>query len=311
MVVVQFQSRGKRIAKLPASLELGASSKIVNVKSVLGKATSLSSDRLRLSVDGKPLADKDTLESLVAGTKDSLTIQVKDLGRQIGWRTVFIIEYFGPLLIHPLFFFCQNAIYGEEFEHSMDQVFVFTFVMMHFLKREFETVAVHKFSSSTMPFFNVFKNSGHYWVLSGVLLAYFIYAPASYMYLSKFGWLFNRQQTLPMSEVTIAALGLLWTGAELSNFYTHVNLANLRPAGTTERHIPHGYGFDWVTCPNYFFESVSWLVVALISQNWSAWLFFTVATGQMWVWAVKKHRRYKKEFPDYPKDRKIYVPFII
>jgi very-long-chain enoyl-CoA reductase len=28
-----------------------------------------------------------------------------------------------------------------------------------------------------MPFFNVFKNSAHYWLLGGLFISYFIYHP--------------------------------------------------------------------------------------------------------------------------------------
>ena len=45
------------------------------------------------------------------------------------------------------------------------------------LKRELETIFVHT-SNATMPAFNIFKNSGHYWILSGFNLAYFIYGPS-------------------------------------------------------------------------------------------------------------------------------------
>ena len=41
-----------------------------------------------------------------------------------------------------------------------------------------------------------------------------------------------------------------------------------------------------------------------------AFLFNIVATGQMYVWAVKKHKTYKKEFKDYPRNRTAMFPFI-
>jgi hypothetical protein len=41
-----------------------------------------------------------------------------------------------------------------------------------------------------------------------------------------------------------------------------------------------------------------------------AFLFNIVATGQMYVWAVKKHKAYKKEFKDYPRNRTAMFPFI-
>lgn len=42
-----------------------------------------------------------------------------------------------------------------------------------------------------------------------------------------------------------------------------------------------------------------------------AGLFALVGGGQMLQWALGKHRNYKKEFKDYPKNRKAMIPFII
>lgn len=57
------------------------------------------------------------------------------------------------------------------------------------------------------------------------------------------------------------------------------------------------------------------------TQNWnlelniphliSAALFTTCGFYQMAVWALGKHRNYRKEFKDYPRSRKSIVPFLL
>lgn len=90
-----------------------------------------------------------------------------------------------------------------------------------------------------------------------------------------------------------------------------------------------GYGFSLVSCPNYFFETMAWTAIAVMTGSYAgelhasmqaktraesglAVLFLAMATYQMVVWALKKHRNYKKEFgKDYPKGRKAMFPFIL
>lgn len=168
-------------------------------------------------------------------------------------------------------------------------------VSFHFLKREYETFFIHRFSHSTMPLRNLFKNCGHYWILSGALISYYLYAPSF------------RSPSLP---IVIGSL-LVFMGAEIGNFYTHAVLRNLRPEGTTRRGIPHGIGFTWVSCPNYTFEIIAWMAFATMTSLWAAWLFTVVASVQMFLWAAKKHSQYRHEFPDYPRNRKILIPFIL
>lgn len=50
---------------------------------------------------------------------------------------------------------------------------------------------------------------------------------------------------------------------------THITLRNLRPPGTRVRAIPYGYGFDLVSCPNYFFEFLAWSAVCFLTTSWS------------------------------------------
>lgn len=330
MVVINVKSRGKKLPGLPGSIDVSSSTTIKQVVSMISKSTNLSENRIRVSLpptDDKPTAagkkkksgyspkSEETIKEVLArdaNVSDTPIFYVKDLGIQISWKMVYVIEYFGPLVIHPIIYMFQKQIYGQQFSHSRDQTLLFAFVMIHFLKREYETIFVHKFSMDTMPFVNVFRNSGHYWILSGLLLAYFNYAPPNYSSTSSsmiMKFLFGRQWIKTSNTVT-GLLSLLWVYAQLSNLWTHSTLASLRKGNDKRRQIPRGYGFNLVSFPNYFFESLGWFSVALITQNWSDVLFLIVGTATMLTWAIQKHKRYRRDFPDYPKNRKAMFPFI-
>ena len=85
---------------------------------------------------------------------------------------------------------------------------------------------------------------------------------------------------------------------------------NLRPPGTKERKIPYGGMFEMVSCPNYMFESLAWAAYFALTQSWCVVIFWIMGTGQMMQWANDKHRRYKKDFPNYPKNRTRMFPFV-
>ncbi len=93
-------------------------------------------------------------------------------------------------------------------------------------------------------------------------------------------------------------------------------LRNLRPPGTKVRKIPYPTSnpftqmFNFVSCPNYTYEIGSWIAFSVMSQSLPALLFTAAGFYQMTMWALGKHRNYKKEFKDYPR-RKAIVPFII
>ena len=257
-----------------------------------------------------------TVESL--GLKDGSVIQIKDLGTilrnllpsacciangfagpQISWRTVFVIEYLGPLLIHPAMYFLQTYIYqNPPSEPSTLQMLSCLTISLHFLKREVETLFVHRFSNATMPAFNIFKNSAHYWLLSGLLIAYFTYSPTS----------LTAGPANP--AITYPALAV-FAIAELCNLNAHLVLRSLRSPGGTERGVPRGLGFDWVTCPNYLFEIIAWISILAINQSWTTAVFIAVGGAQMAAWAKKKEIRYRKESAGrYNKKRYTMIPGI-
>jgi very-long-chain enoyl-CoA reductase len=233
-----------------------------------------------------------------AGLRNESVIHVKDLGPQIGWRTVYMIEYLGPLIIPALFLYVLRPYVYFNFDQPLPepsylQVLTAVLLSLHFVKRELETVFVHRFSLATMPARLIIKNSAHYWILAGLNIAYWVFRPDSSAATQEFNPLF-----------LYAGLAL-FIGGELGNLYTHLVLRDLRRPGSTDRGIPRGIGFGLVTCPNYMFEVIAWLGIYLVTGlNWSVLLFIVVGMVQMRSWAKKKENRYRKEFGEKYKQKR-------
>lgn len=172
--------------------------------------------------------------------------------------------------------------------------------MAQFTKRELESAFVHRFSSATMPFRNVFKNSFHHWIISGALLAWSNYVPSA-----------STSSTGSTTLSTYLGLLVFVFGASL-NTHIHLIQRSLRPAGTTQRQIPTGPGFSLVTCPNYMFETLAWTGIWIVSRSWVTAPIILLGVVQMKLWANKKEARYRHEFPnEYVPKRFGITPFIL
>ncbi|KAL9637962.1 MAG: hypothetical protein Q9164_001868 [Protoblastenia rupestris] len=289
---------GKPVKKLPEEVTVPSSGSATELYNELAAKSDTSVHRLRITKgsDGALIPNSKDLLITSTGLRHQSTIYAKDLGPQISWRTVFVVEYLGPLIIHPLLYAYIPYTANKTDTPSYLQTLSLILVMLHFAKRELETLFVHRFSAATMPAFNIFRNSAHYWLLSGLNMAYWIYRPDS--------------PTTAESNALIAYIGLaLFAIGELGNLSTHITLRNLRSSGSAERGIPQGLGFNLVTCPNYMFEAIVWAGFALVSRSLSVLPFAVMAIGQMAVWARKKEARYRKDFgAKYQRKRYSMIP---
>lgn len=303
-----IESRGKiKGAYFPLQISLPYEATLGALKNgIANLVPSLPVTRQRLTdAQKRPLlGDEKRLTDL--GVEGTATLTLKDLGPQISWRTVFLVEYAGPLVIHPFIYFGAPLLwarFGYAFTMSFVQTTVFVLVMAHFLKRELESLFVHRFSNATMPAFNIVKNSIHYWLLSGLVLGGGVYSPSLGAE--------SVRGTIRDNHAFILAFVFLWLLSELGNFHAHITLMNLRPKGTRVRQIPRGGAFELVSCPNYFFEAVSWFAITVMTLSLSALIFLVVSSVQMTLWAIKKHKNYRKEFADqYPRQRRIMYPYV-
>jgi len=94
------------------------------------------------------------------------------------------------------------------------------------------------------------------------------------------------------------------------NRQSDLTLRDLRGPGETGYRIANTGLFRWISCPNYLGEIIIWSGWAL--ATWSlAGLSFAVWTAANLVPRARAHHRwYRKNFPDYPVQRKSLVPGI-
>lgn len=88
-------------SKSAGKLSLPGTATVADVKVQVHKLAShlyVERQSIRLEARGKTLKDSDTLQNL--NLRSGSKLYVKDLGPQIGWSTVFLCEYAGPLAVY-------------------------------------------------------------------------------------------------------------------------------------------------------------------------------------------------------------------
>jgi very-long-chain enoyl-CoA reductase len=252
--------------------------------------------RLTLVARGRPSLSPLSFPCAQAG--DALTF--KDLGPQIGYSTVFFLEYFGPMVIYPLFYFGTPLIYGAPHAPVLAQRLACAYHTFHYAKRIAETFLVHEFSHGTMPIANLFRNCGYYWSFAAAI-SYFVNHPA---------------YTSPPEARVKAAFGAAMV-CQLLNAYAHIVLSRLRADGSKGYKIPYSLlaGFNFVTCANYMWEILGWACFNVATQSVMGVVFNVCGAGQMALWAIAKHARLRKVFDGkdgrqrYPRRWKMLPPF--
>ncbi|KAG8132672.1 hypothetical protein E2320_010518, partial [Naja naja] len=247
---------------------------------------------------GKSLKNEEILQLLPVGT--TATLYFKDLGPQIGWTMVFLIEYTGPLFIYFVFYLRMPFIYGQDDRFTSGRHPVVNFLKrfylavsslacichsFHYIKRLIETIFVHRFSHGTMPLRNIVKNCFYYWGFAAWLAFYInhpLYTPPYY----------------GQKQVNFALI--MFLTCEAGNFSIHVTLRSKTCKIPYPTKNPFTWLFYFVSCPNYTYELGTWIGFTIMTQCVPVGLFTLLCFIQMTVWAKDKHYTYIREFKDYP-----------
>jgi steroid 5-alpha reductase family enzyme len=104
---------------------------------------------------------------------------------------------------------------------------------------------------------------------------------------------------------------LLFITGFIINKISDEKLRNFRKQKPSEYVVPDGWLFDYISSPHYFGEIIEWAGWAVITWSLPGLAFFIFTFANLFPRAISSHRWYKKNFPDYPPERKAIIPFIL
>jgi 3-oxo-5-alpha-steroid 4-dehydrogenase 1 len=100
------------------------------------------------------------------------------------------------------------------------------------------------------------------------------------------------------------------------NLHSDAIIRNLRTPGEVEAgvkvyRIPQGGLFRWVTNPSYLTELCAWSGFALCTWSLAGAFIVLISIGNLVPRAFATQRWYRERFPDYPRERKALIPYLL
>jgi len=100
------------------------------------------------------------------------------------------------------------------------------------------------------------------------------------------------------------------------NLYSDSIVRNLRTreeveSGAKVYRIPQGGLFRWVTNPSYLTELCAWAGFAICTWSLAGVFVFVISIGNLVPRAFATQKWYRERFPEYPRERKVLIPYVI
>lgn len=202
----------------------------------------------------------------------------------ISTRTGMVILYATPLiaLVTSALPYLSNP--------TTIQLIVFASVFIHFAKRVLESLFLHKYSGP-ISIFTTFMIASFY-SLAAFLVGYLNREP------------FHSMDAWFYIGIVLFVIGII------GNFNQHKALANLRK-DSLEYKIPRGGLFEYVVCPHYLFEIITWLGIFLLSRHLGALLVLAFIIAYLSARSIRTLAWYREKFKDFPTGRKGIFPFVL
>jgi len=116
--------------------------------------------------------------------------------------------------------------------------------------------------------------------------------------------------SLPVTIRLITGIVVFLVGFSINKYHDCL-LIRLRERSGNGYKIPSGGLFEYVSCPNFLGEIISWLGFFIVTLSLPALSFFIWTMANLITRALDHHRWYRNEFPEYPQNRSAIFPFIL
>jgi len=219
-----------------------------------------------------------------------------NLGPRIGW---FLMEL--PAMVSFIYFYFK----GQYAYSAVPLFFLFVWVV-HYLNRGF-----------IFPFLiRAPKNAKGNFSIAVIVMGWLVTTLHGYLNGS---WVSEYGDHLTLSWALdprfIIGIILYYTGFAL-NIHSDNIVRNLRSkeeieSGEKVYRIPFGGGFKFVTNPSYLGELMAFTGFAIATWGPGGVFVLLISAANLIPRSFATHKWYKEKFENYPKDRKVLIPFLI
>jgi 3-oxo-5-alpha-steroid 4-dehydrogenase 1 len=218
------------------------------------------------------------------------------LSPRLGW---FLMEL--PATLSFLFFFSRGPNRGEV----VPLVFLAMW-LIHYGNRGF----VFPFS------IRVAKGDKGSFSIMVITIGWIVTSLHGYFHASYFTRFGTQYTTAWLTDPRFICGFLVYYTCYALNLHSDAIIRNLRTkdevaAGIKNYRIPEGGLFRWVTSPSYTTELVGWAGFALCTWSYAGVFILVVSMGNLVPRAFATQRWYQNKFPNYPRERKALIPFLL
>ncbi len=211
----------------------------------------------------------------------------REISNRLGWV---IMET--PVMLFVLLFFS----FGTNPTPSHLVYFFMGLFFLHYIHRSFVFPAFLRTQGKKMPLAIAISAMG-FNLMNGFGLGYYWGSFAEY----SATWLSDARFGIGIA---------VFLGGMAINVIADYQLIGLRKEGETGYKIPQGFLFKYISCPNHLGEIIEWAGFALMTWSLPALTFWIWTMANVVPRTLAHHRWYKEKFPDYPKQRKAWLPFL-